>query len=187
MQSDFDIIRTYQSGNSQALWELFERYVDQIYAFILRKVSDREIAEDLSSQLWMKVTQKLWEFRQQEGASFKSWIYMIANNLVIDYYRTKKENISLEEFQVFPGEESDFAQKIDERDMLVRVREFVWDLWKMEAEIFFLRVWDDLSYKEIAQVVEKSEDACKQSYSRTLKKVLANMSYTIILFFLFLI
>lgn len=50
---------------------------------------------------------------------------MIANNLVIDYYRTKKENISLEEFQVFPGEESDFAQKIDERDMLVRVREFV--------------------------------------------------------------
>ena len=92
-----DYILAFQKGSFDAFGNLYELYVESIYAFILRKTGEKEIAEDLSSQVWIKAMKALERFQTQEGASFKSWIYRIAQNTVIDYYRGKKEEIAIDE------------------------------------------------------------------------------------------
>ncbi len=169
-----DYILAFQKGDFDAFGNLYELYIDKIFAFILRKTSEREIAEDLCSQVWMKAMKGLDKFSEQEGASFKSWIYRIAQNTVIDYYRGKKEQVHLDEI-VESGFHEDIASCIDNSDRLDEVQAFLTTLKAFEREIVILRVWDDLSYKEISEITWKKEDNCKQTFKRTLEKIQANV------------
>ncbi len=167
------IIR-FQAGDFDAFGEIYEEYVDQIFAFILRKTSDREIAEDLTSQVWMKAMKGLEKFSDKQGASFKSWIYRIANNSVIDHYRTQKEQLDIDKVDEI-GISADLGKCIDDQDKLIEVKAFLGDLKPIEQEIVTLRVWDEMSYREIAEVTGKKEDNCKQIYKRTIEKIQANI------------
>lgn len=180
---DRKYIERFQAGDYDAFWVLYERYIDQIFAYIYRKTSDRETAEDICSKVWMKVLKSLEFFGDKENANFKAWIYCIANNTVIDYYRTKKEKVDITEI-IEPGITPNFASQIDAKDRLAEVIKFLDTLWDIEKEIFILRVWDDMSYKHIAKLLTKKEDACKKSFSRTLEKIKANISLLSILIFL---
>ena len=93
----------------------------------------------------------LERFEAQEGASFKSWIYRIAQNTIIDYYRSKKEQVDIDEISEI-GFHENITDIIDNKEKLLRVREFLKTLKPIEQEIIFLRIWDDLSYKEIAEI-----------------------------------
>lgn len=126
-------------------------YIDKIFAFILRKTSEREVAEDLCSQVWIKALKGLEKFSEQEAASFKSWMYRIAQNTVIDYYRSKKEEVSIDDVVEITFHE-DIAKNIDNKDVLHEVQEFLKTLKPLEREVVILRVWDDLSYKEISEI-----------------------------------
>ena len=161
-------------GDFDSFGELYEMYIDQIFAFVLRKTSQRELAEDITSQVWMKAMKWLEKFSEQEGASFKSWIYCIANNTIIDHYRSKKEQVDIDEiWEIWFSE--DLAKCIDDKDKLQEVQWFLGGLKAIEQEIVVLRVWDELSYREIAQITGKKEDNCKQIYKRTLEKIQANL------------
>ncbi len=180
-----DYITRYQKGDFSAFWALYEEYVDQIFAYVLRKTSDREVAEDLTSQIWMKAMKGLKNFDFQEGASFKSWIYRIASNIVIDYYRSKKEQVNLDEIaEIWISE--NLASQIDNKDSLTQVLNFLKKLKPIEEEIVILRIWDDLSYKEIAEITWKKEDNCKQIYKRSLEKIQANCSLLLFIMIFFI-
>lgn len=153
---------------------LYERYIDQIFAYIYRKTSDREVAEDICSQVWIKALKSLEFFGEDENAHFKAWIYRIANNSVIDYYRTRKEKVDIDEI-IEPGIREDFAAQIDAKDKLTEIRKFLDTLSDIQKEIFILRIWDDMSYKHIAKLLGKKEDNCKKIFSRTLEKLKANI------------
>lgn len=126
----------------------------------------------------------LQRFETQEGASFKSWIYRIAQNSIIDYYRSKKEQIDIEEIAEI-GFHENIAEIIDNKDMLIRVEVFLESLKPIEREIVVLRVWDNLSYQEIAEITGKSNDNCKQIYKRSLEKIQANITLLLLLMFFF--
>lgn len=170
-------------GDFDSFGELYERYIDQIFAFVLRKTSQRELAEDITSQVWMKAMKWLDSFSEKEWASFKSWIYRIANNAIIDYYRSKKQQVDLDEIGEI-GFSHDLGKCIDDSDKLSQVQEFLKDLKPIEQEIITLRVWDELSYKEIAEITGKKEDNCKQIYKRTLEKVQANIMLLLLIIIL---
>ncbi len=182
MMQDQELIVRFQEGDFDAFGDLYERYIDRIFAFILRKTSDRQVAEDLTSQVWMKTMKGLSWFSSKKWASFRSWIYRIAQNTVIDYYRTKKQDIAIDEM-VEIWFSLDIEKYIDDRRKLQEVQEFLRGLKKIEQEIVILRVWDELSYREIAEITGKKEDNCKQIFGRTLKKIRAH----IIAFFLIII
>jgi RNA polymerase sigma factor (sigma-70 family) len=181
---DKELVTQFQYGDFSAFWLLYERYIDAIYAFVYRKTSEKEIAEDLTSEIWIKVMKKLATYNEQEGASFKSWLYTVAGNTVIDYYRTKKEVIDVEEIAEI-GFSEDFAKNFDDKEKLAEVQAFLWTLKPIEREVIILRVWDDLSYKEIAEITGKTQDNCKQIYKRSLEKIHGNISLLLlVLFFL---
>lgn len=180
-----DCISRFQAWDFDAFGELYSEYIDQIFAYVFRKTSEKEIAEDLTSQVWMKAMKGLSSFSEKEGASFKSWIYTIAGNTVIDYYRTQKGQVGIEEIAEI-GISEDIGKHIDNREKLHEVRTFLWHMKPLEQEIVILRLWDELSYKEIAEVVGKKEDNCKQIYKRTLEKIQANIILSCVLLILFL-
>lgn len=134
----------------------------------------------------MKALKSLEFFAEKENAGFQSWIYRIASNTVIDHYRTAKTQLDLDsiyEVWISPN----LAKEIDDKDLLKKVCEYLHLIKPLEREIVMLRIWDDLSYKEIAEICEKKEDNCKKIFSRALQKIQANVSLILIIFILVLL
>jgi RNA polymerase sigma-70 factor (ECF subfamily) len=181
---DRKYITRFQAGDFEAFGFLYERYIDNIFAFVYRKTSDREVAEDITSKVWMKALRSLEFFGEKDNANFKSWIYRIAQNTVIDYYRTRKEQVDIDNI-VETGICNNFAKNIDNKDKLWDVVKYLSTLKPIEQEIVTLRIWDDLSYKQIAGLVEKKEDNCKKIFSRALKKIQENIVMIMLILLIF--
>ncbi len=154
--------------------------MDDIYRFVYRKIGDTQTSEDIVSSVWIKILNKIENYEEQSGATFKSWIYRIAHNSVIDYYRTKREQTDIDEIPE-PSFSLDFGKMIDDKDKLKEVVSYLKSISSKEREIVFLRVWDDMSYREISEIVGESVDNCKQIYSRSIKKIQANITLTVFL------
>ena len=86
--------------NSQAFSILYEEYYSKIFGYILKRVSDVELAQDITSETFIKALEKIWSFKWR-GISFSSWIYRIASNEIVNFYRKKKVIISLEKISLY--------------------------------------------------------------------------------------
>jgi len=181
MKTDIVLIQGFQSGNFDDFGVLYERYLDMIFVYIFRKIGNREQAEDICSQVWMKAMRDMMKTDKDEDFLFKPWIYRIAHNMIVDYFRAKKETITDDVLETH-AIDTDIAWEIDATDTLQRVESYLQGCKESEKNILFLRLWDDMSYKEIAQLVWKSEDACKQVVKRWLEKIRANIVYIFLLF-----
>lgn len=179
---DIELVRHCQNWDLNYFWELYDRYIDKIYKFILIKTSNKEVSEDLTSEVFLKALNKIDKFKEQDNATFKSWIYKIAYNLVIDSYRTKKDNVNLEEYMNLWKIE-DFWKQIDDKEKIKKVLKYLDKLKTEHKEIIIMRIWDDLSYKEISKITWVSVDNCKQIFCRNIKKLDPNI---IILFLIFI-
>jgi len=179
---DRKYVSAFQAGDYSGFESLYDKYIDVIFAFILRKTSDVQLAEDITSNVWIKVLKSLEFFGERDNANFKSWIYCIAQNTVIDHYRTQKEIVDLDSIAE-PWISSDFAKIIDQKSKLKEVTDYMDTMKPIEREVVTLRIWDDLSYKHIAKILDKKEDACKKIFSRTLKKIKANIGVLIVILF----
>ncbi len=145
-------------GNSQAFAKLYDEYVDQIYRFILFKVSGVEVAQDLSADTFMKA----WQYLQKgaEVKSFKAFLYKVARNLIIDQYRSASQaTLPLEAVENVEGPslEHEIAIKADIED-LTRMLMSLKDEWR---EVMILRHVEGMSMKEIARITEKNEGAIR--------------------------
>jgi len=178
--TDLQLIEKYKSWDIEAFGEIYEKYVDQIYKFVYLKVSNKQIAEDIVSEGFMKCLNSLENFVPKSESSLKSWIYTVMYNLVKDYYRTKKEDIDIDEVFSLWLEEH-FWDDLDNKEQLKQVVEFLKSIKPEQSEILVMRIWNDLSYKEIAEITWKSTDNCKQIVSRVLKNINANLAVFLIL------
>ena len=143
----------------------------EIYRFIYYKTFNKETAEDLTSEVFHKALFKITSFDLDKG-SFSTWLYQIARNRVIDYYRTAKSVVPLED--VFDmGIDERTPETLDAIAKLGEVTEYLQTLGAKQREIITLRVWEEKSYREIALIVGGSEDSVKMSYSRSIKELRA--------------
>ncbi len=182
---DIVLVNAYKQGDTSSFSELYEKYVDDIYRFVFRKTWDTNTSEDLTSEIWIKICSSIQKYQEQSGATFKSWIYRIAHNSVIDHYRKQKEHLDIDEVEP-PSISPDFAKSVDDSTTLKKVTDYLHTLSSREQEIVFLRVWDDLDYKEISEILWISVDNCKKIYSRSIKKVQANVATMLLFILLFL-
>src|SRR4051812_38116798 len=97
--SDFllDLVRKAKQGQEEAFGSIYNLYFEKIYRFIYYRVSHKEVAEDLAEEVFLKVFSKLSSI--EKDGSFEGWLYQIARNKVIDYYRDKKQLVALEEVE----------------------------------------------------------------------------------------
>ncbi|MCT4616903.1 MAG: RNA polymerase sigma factor [Candidatus Gracilibacteria bacterium] len=164
-------IEDCQKGNKENFAYLYDMYSEKIYNYIFSKTFDREMAEDLTSETFFKALDKIKSFKMGEKASFQAWIYRIAHNKIIDFYRKKKEDVTLEDYLDIKVEEIDFGANFDNKQKLKEVFKYFNTLKTEQRDILIMRIWDGLSYKEISQISGKSVSNCKKIVSRTLSKV----------------
>ena len=182
--NDKEIVKSCQKGSLHEFGKLYDKYVKKIYNFIYYKSCHKETAEDLTSQTFIKALNSISTFNPSKG-SFSSWLYRIARNNVIDYYKNKERGtIDIYDFWGLSSE-TDVAYDIDVKEKLGQVEGYLRKLKMEHREIVIMRIWDNLSYKEISEIIGKSEASCKMTFSRTMTNLRKEIPLSSLLFLLF--
>lgn len=182
VESEKRLIELCQKWDNTHFTYFFDTYFESVYKFIYLKTFDTQVAQDITSDVFLKALTKIQTFKIQEWNTFKSWIFKIAYNTVIDYYRTNKQEPSLEEV-VEKGYNIDFAENVDKKDTSKKIMNFLDTLEPRAKKIIIMRFWDELSFKEIAQIVGESEDNCKKIVYRNIQKLDTSTLVLLLLFF----
>jgi len=150
--------------------ELYDKYVEQIYRYVYRRVSDQQIAEDLVSQTFYDALSHLssYEFR---GYPFSAWLYKIAHNNVLKWYRTnsRMRSVDLEDISELKGD-SDVVKEEILREEKQNVLEVLNRLEFEERELIRLKYFEDVSNMEIAQIMGITANNVGVKLYRALKK-----------------
>jgi RNA polymerase sigma-70 factor (ECF subfamily) len=159
--SDSELIRLYIGENERAFEVLLKRYKNQVYKFIYLKVKDVDLANDIFQESFIKVVQNIKAGKYNEEGKFLPWATRIAQNLVIDYYRKHKKvqiyserNSFNEDFGIFQRiacEDKNYLQKKSTEELEEQLVQLMQHLPKVQREIVELRIFNDLSFKEIAE------------------------------------
>lgn len=173
MLDDLQLVQAAQAGRSEAMAELYDSYAAAIYKFIFYKTMHKETAEDLTSKVFFKVLEKISSFNS-EKSSFRTWLYTVARNTVIDHYRTQKKNKNIEDVWDLSSKE-EVDEIVENRLQLEKVQEALKDLKPEQREIVLLRIWQGMTYQEIAEAIGSTEGACKMKYTRAMKVVKDNI------------
>jgi RNA polymerase sigma-70 factor, ECF subfamily len=168
--SDYTLLACrWKEGDRKAGEQIFDHFAPQIYRFYIVRIFNREIAEDLTQNVFLKVTHKINSFHEEMG-SFSSWIWQIARNTLIDYFREKKQIV----FSDLPAEGENFVNERDDPTQEIRKQEILSLLTHLspeEQEIFALHHISDLSYREISLRTQRSEGALRVLVHRINQKL----------------
>jgi len=165
-----DTIEKAIKGEASAFGLLYDKYQPQIYRFIYLKVGHREEAEDLTHQVFLKTWGSISRYDFQ-GFPFSSWLYQIARNQVIDYYRTKKVNITLESIVELKIESPSYSSVMDNNSDIEKVKKAIYQLNPQQQDVIILRFIEDLSLQETASILDKTETAVKLLQHRAIKNL----------------
>lgn len=174
-----ELAQKTQNWDSEAFWELYDILIQNIYSFIFYKVSHKETAEDLSEEVFVKVWDKIWSFKFQESTPFTAWVYKIAWNIVIDYYRKnanfKTQSIHDESWWDFEIEDLKSHNSVKQNAKNTFDKKFLkkWldKIWWTEKDVILFKYLNDLDYSEIAIITWKSEENVRKIHSRGIKKL----------------
>ena len=177
LEGEQNLIRGAQSGEGSCFEALYDHYVPPIYRFIYMKVSGKEEAEDLTHEVFLSAWQNLKRYRPR-GFPFSSWLYQIARNKVIDHYRLKKPALPIEEVDVeFAAAGKNLDDVIDTEIHFKKVRRALRSLTPDQQDVILMKFMEELSHREIAAALMKSEGAVRIIQYRALselKKILAD-------------
>lgn len=152
---------------------IYDQYVEKIYRFIFIKVSSYEVAQDLTSETFLKAW-RVYKENNTEIKSISGFLYKIARNLVIDYYRQKKQHqsVSLEtiEHLDIKSSHNPLASFIFDQE-LKRIYQAIKKIKPEYQEVIIWYYLDELSVKEIAKILDKSENAIRLLIHRGLKEL----------------
>jgi RNA polymerase sigma-70 factor (ECF subfamily) len=172
------IIQDCQKGQAEQFGLLYNKYIKKIYNFIYYRILHTQTAEDLTSIVFTKAFSKLNKFNSKKG-SFSAWLYQIARNTLTDYYRSKKVDYDIDGFWNL-SDKTDLIKELDLKDKLGEVKQYLNKLPLAQRELIIMRIWDGLSYKEISNILGKSEASCKMMFSRALNKLREDLPLSII-------
>ena len=153
---------------------LYERYLYRIYYYILARVRDSQVAEDLTSEIFLLAFENLSHY--QPTAPFSAWIFTIARNVVVSYFRknhTKYRYIN--DFLDFQNSNNRSQVYSDTSDAMIDLGQSIAQLNTYERELLRLRFAGGLTHQEIAKVLKRSPGAIKMALHRLLRKLQREM------------
>jgi len=156
--TDNELITRYVAGDENALKQLISRHQKKVFSYILMSVKNRELAEDIFQDTFIKVINTLKSDNYKEEGKFLQWVMRIANNLKIDYYRKVQRmpvfesNSDFNIFDVLNGTDPSVEQKIITEQIYSDVKNLVQYLPEEQREVLEMRIYDDVSFKDIAEI-----------------------------------
>lgn len=162
------LITRAQRKDRDAFGEIYNLFLKRIYRFVYFSVRDQKLAEDITQDTFLRAWRSLASFSLSRG-SFQAFLFAIARNLVIDWYRKKKE-ISLEAI-ADPSYQEHVDEKIIQDEQKQQLNRALVKLKFLERQIVTLRYFEELSFFEIGKVVHLSEGAVRVRLHRILKQL----------------
>lgn len=157
--TDEELAISYVRGNNRAFDELLSRNQSKLFSYILFVVRDEDKANDLFQETFVKVITKLYQGRYVDSGKFGAWIMRIAHNVIMDWYREQRSRNLIE-----PTDENDLSNlsgneildsNVENRyvndQIMVDVKNMMNMLPPTQREVVFMRFYQDLSFKEIAE------------------------------------
>lgn len=155
--SDKELITAFLSGDSLSIERLIVRHKDKVFGYIMSKVKDVDLANDIFQDVFIKVVNKLQEGRYNEEGKFISWVMRISHNRIIDHFR-KESRVRMirsnDDFDIFNvlGEESDSAEtEIVQNQIFSDVKKLIGFLSQEQREVLEMRFYSGMTFKEISE------------------------------------
>jgi len=154
--TDASLVRTYLEGNENALGQLISRHQQRIYSFIYSKVFDKDISDDIFQDTFIKVIRTLKRGKYNEEGKFLPWVMRIAHNLIIDHFRRNKRMPKFDNsgdfniFSVLADGELNAETQIIKEQIESDVQELIKELPADQLEVLTMRIYKDMSFKEIS-------------------------------------
>lgn len=168
--SEAELISRAGQGEIFAYGILYDRYLDSLYRYIYYRVSNHEEAEDLTETVFLKAWETLPRMRT-EKMNFRAWLYRIAHNLVVDYYRTRKPNLPLEHANDLhddaPTPETNLQVIEEGQQLSLAIARLKPDL----KEVLVCRFISGMSHAETAKIMGLAEGHVRVLQHRALRKI----------------
>ena len=169
-ESESDLIALACEGNADAFGALYEKYIDQIYNYIYYRTSNGKDAEDICSRVFIRALNHIERY-EDRGYPFSAWLYRIAHNLVVNWYRDSERTDEISLLDQYPpptvdGSVEESIEKMDETDRLLGI---INDLPEDRKELLVLKHVEGLTNYEIGEIMDRTEGAIKALYHRTLE------------------
>jgi len=166
---DTDAIQAYLAGDENALEPLVEKYKRPLYSFILKMTEGREDADEIFQETWFRVLKNIHKFQH---TNFLNWMFRIAHNYVIDRARRNKRQVSMQGGS-YGGEDDERtledrlpasgimpSEEVSGFQLGERIARAVETLSLEQKEVFLMRMYSDISFKEIAKIQHCSINTC---------------------------
>lgn len=156
--SDAELINAFRNGNQSALEILINRYKDKIYTAIFMLVKDEFTADDIFQDAFLKMIKTIRKGKYAEQGKFLPWAMRVAHNLCMDHFRKVKHNVSVvlpdgtDITDILPASTYGASDAMERREAHSSVRKLVENLPEEQREVVVLRIYADLSFKDISEL-----------------------------------
>lgn len=170
------LVARAQRGQEEAFSELFDHFYPKISRYIFFRVN-AEDAEDLIAEVFLRVVDKLKKYKKTAKGNFSAWVFRIAHNLVIDFYRQKKELLQLTDPETgelkfdIPDTDLDPHDSVVQDEKHQKIREILQKLSDTHREVLQLKFLEGFSNAEIAEIIGKSEGNVRVIQLRALREL----------------
>ena len=159
MRTDEELVALYAKGDNTAFDVLLSRYKSSLYSYIFFIVHNKDLAEDIFQETFVKVIMTIKQERYVENGKFKAWITRIAHNLIIDNYRQERskniisnDEVEVDLFNNIKLCDGTIEDNMVRHQVLLDVKKLVQHLPDNQREVLEMRYYQDLSFKEIADI-----------------------------------
>lgn len=152
---------------------LYDRYVQQVYRFLLARTANVAEAEDLTSQTFLTAMEKLQSYRPT--GHFFSWLLSIARNKQIDHYRKHQRKTILELDENIAENQQDLVNNLIQKEHHDALKQILSELPEKDRELLNLRLAARMSFTEMGDYLHKNEDSVKKAYYRLLERIKARV------------
>jgi len=156
--------------NESALSSLYEEYFDKIARYAYLRIGDRSEAEDIAGDVFLRALDSLKSYRER-GVPMQAWLFKIAHNLVIDYFRKmqKRKTVPIDKVEIEGGiNPADVAERIIDLERVTKAME---QLTQEQREVLGLRFFSGLSSREAGQVLNKSDGAVREMQRAAIERL----------------
>lgn len=171
LKEKFLLYKIQAKQDADAFAELYDKYIGEIYRFIFFKVSHREEAQDLTSEVFLKTWNYLANHpHDKEIQSFRGLIYRIARNAVVDFYRARaqRHECALDEVVQYGAEDAGYT-RIELKAEAARILQALKKMKREYQDIILLKYVEEMSVGEIAESLDKSQTAVRVTLHRATK------------------
>lgn len=163
------LIEKAKQGDKEAFGKIYELYYKKIFRYCSFNTYDREIAQDICQEIFVKAWNKIKDFKMEANWSIQAFLFAIARNLIIDRTREKKE-VNVEQFEEIESSE-DLYEELNKKTDVENISNALSKLDEIERQIIILRFFEEMDSKEVAKILKIKDGALRVRQGRILQKL----------------